>query len=167
MNLDKSIFRWDSYSDQPATLSNRIKRRLRRRSIGSIARKLYSVLYLPWPVTQTILHRRTIRTHANDDNIGLCLNLERPFEGKKILSVREILDIISPLNLRRIAIRIPLSDMENMQLYVDFIRQFSEYKILAVIVQDRSAIENLESTRNLLGQDIFVPVRYRGMLSNR
>ena len=145
MNIDKSIFRWDSYSDQPATLSNRIKRRLRRRSIGSIARKLYSVLYLPWPVARTILRRRTIRTHANDDSIGLCLNLERPFEGKKVLSVREILDIISPLNLRRIAIRIPLSDMGNIQLYVDFIRQFSEYKILAVIVQDRSAIENLEA----------------------
>ena len=124
MIVDKSIFRWDGYSDQPATLDRRVKRRLRWRSIGSVLRNLSSVLLLPRPVLGAIVRREAPRGHANDDAIGLCVNLERPFEDKKILSGAELAEIVGTLNLRRIAVRIPLSDIDNLQDYVDFIRQF-------------------------------------------
>ena len=151
MNVDKSIFRWDRYSDQPATLDNRAKRRLRWRSIPGIARKLLSVFLLAWPVVQTVVRPRTIRTCSNECSIGLCINLERPFASKKILSAPEILGIVKPLNLRRIAIRIPLSDMDGLAEYVEFIRHFSEYEILVVLLQDRNTIEDPELLEANLG----------------
>ena len=142
MIVDKSIFRWDGYSDQPATVDRRVKRRLRWRSIGSVLKSLSSVLLLPRPVLGAIVRREAPRGHANDDAIGLCVNLERPFEDKKILSGAELAEIVETLNLRRIAVRIPLSDIDNLQDYVDFIRQFPGYRILGVILQDRSTIED-------------------------
>jgi len=142
MIVDKSIFRWDGYSDQPATVDRRVKRRLRWRSIGSVLKSLSSVLLLPRPVLGAIVRREAPRGHANDDAIGLCVNLERPFEDKKILSGTELAEIVGTLNLRRIAVRIPLSDIDNLQDYVEFIRQFSGYRILGVILQDRSTIED-------------------------
>ena len=142
MIVDKSIFRWDGYSDQPATVDRRVKRRLRWRSIGSVLKSLSSVFLLSRPVLGAIVRREVPRDHANDDAIGLCVNLERPFEDKKILSGMELAEIVGTLNLRRIAVRIPLSDVDNLQDYVDFIRQFSGYRILGVILQDRSTIED-------------------------
>ena len=141
MIIDKSIFRWDGYSDQPATLDRRIKRRLRWRSIGSVLRNLSSAFLLPRPVLRAVVRRETLRDHANDA-IGLCVNLERPFEDKKILSGAELAEIVGTLNLRRLAVRIPLSDIDNLQDYVDFIRHFPGYRILGVILQDRSTIED-------------------------
>ena len=142
MIVDKSVFRWDGYSDQPATLDRGVKRRLRWRSIGSVLRNLASVFFLPRPVLGAIVGRETPRPHANDDAIGLCVNLERPFEDKKVLAGAELAEIVGTLDLSRIAVRIPLSDIDNLQEYVDFIRRFPGYRILGVILQDRRTIED-------------------------
>ena len=142
MIVDKSIFRWDGYSDQPATLDRRVKRRLRWRGIGSVLGSLSSVFLLPRPVLGAVVRSETPRAPANDDAIGLCVNLERPFEDKKILSGAELAEIVGTLDLRRLAVRIPLSDLDHLQDYVDFIRQFPGYRILGVILQDRSTIED-------------------------
>jgi len=150
MTIDKSIFRWDGYSDQPATLDRRVKRRLRWRDIGSIVSGLSSVFFLPRPVLGAVVGREPPRAHANDDAIGLCVNLERPFEDKKILSGAELAEIVGTLDLRRLAVRIPLSDIDSLQDYVDFIRQFPGYRVLGVILQDRSTIEDSEMLESSL-----------------
>lgn len=142
MIVDKSIFRWDGYSDQPATLERGVKRRLRWRSLGSVLRNVVSVFGLPRPVLGAVVRRKTPCPHANDDAIGVCVNLERPFEDKRILSGAELAEIVGTLNLRRIAVRIPLSDIDNLQDYVDLIRQFPGYRILVVILQNRCTIED-------------------------
>ena len=150
MNIDKSIFRWDAYSDQPATLDKRVKWRLRRRSVGSVLKKLSAIFFLPRPVLKTIFQKKRLRTYLNHDCIGLCVNLERPFEDKKILSGSELAGIIKPLNMRRIAIRIPLCDIDNLQEYVDFIGHFPGYRILVVILQDRNVIEDTKELETSL-----------------
>ena len=144
MNIDKSIFRWDGYSDQPATLDKRVKWRLRLRwrAVVDVMKKMSTAFFLIRPVLKTCLKKRTFRPYLNQDGIGLCVNLERPLEDKKILSGSEIARIIRPLNLRRIAIRIPLSDIDNLQEYVDFIGHFPKYRILVVILQNRRIMED-------------------------
>ena len=142
MQIDKSIFRWDGYSDQPATLDKRVKRKLRWRAAGSVFRKLCAISALARPGLKTLFGKRTFQPYLNDGRIGLCVNPERPFGGKKILSGPEIASIVEPLNLRRIAIRIPLRDLDNLQEYVDFMGYFAEYEILVVILQDRCFIED-------------------------
>ena len=152
MNIDKSIFRWDSYSDQPATLDRGVKGRLRWRNATSVLKKLFAAFLLPWPVLETFFRKKSFRAYTNEDAIGLCINLERPFEDKKILPTTEIVEILRRLNLRRIAIRIPLSDVDNLQEYVDFIQHFSGYRILAIILQDRSTIEDMNRLEASLEQ---------------
>ena len=142
MNIDKSVFRWDHYSDQPHTLDRRTKRSLRRSSIGDGLKKLLSFFLLVRPVWSVILRRPALRPYHNEHGIGLCLNLERPLDGNKVLSAPEIAEIIRPLNLDRIAVRIPLHDLDSLQEYVDFIGHFSRYKVLGVILQDRRFIED-------------------------
>ena len=142
MIVDKSIFRWDGYSDQPATVDRRIKRRLRWRCVRDELRKSFMSLALSGRVLSPLLFGRKAATYYNDGLIGLCLNLERPFANKKILSASDILEIIGSLNLNRIAVRIPLHDIDRIEDYADFINHFSDYRILAVILQNRESIED-------------------------
>ena len=150
MNIDKSMFQWDRYTDQPATLAKGVKVRLRLGSIGAVIRKLLTVFLLPWPALSTLIRKKPFRPYTNEDCIGLCINLERPFEDKKILSPTEVGEILRRLNLKRIAIRIPLSDIGNLQEYVDFIKHFHGYNILAVLLQDRSTIEDVNALETSL-----------------
>ena len=150
MSIDKSIFRWDSYSDQPATLDRAVKGRLRWRRVGAVLKKLSTIFLLPGPVLNILIPKKQFRAYTNEDCIGLCINQERPFEDKKILSPSEIADILKRLNLRRIAVRIPLSDVGNLHEYVDFVRHFQGYRILVVLLQDRSVIEDARTLETSL-----------------
>ena len=167
MIVDKSIFRWDGYSDQPATLDRRVKRRLRWRGIGGLLRNLSTVFLLPRPVLGAIVRRESPRAHANDDTIGLCVNLERPFEDKKILSGAELAEILGTLNLRRIAVRIPLSDIDNLQDYVDFIRQFLGVPDPGGHPPGPQHHRRPGEARVVAGEALRVPCRHCGLLPDR
>ena len=142
MRIDKSVFRWDGYSDQPATIDRRRKGRLRRLAARDEPRKWLAALASARFALARLVSARRLDPYRNDHRIGLCINLERPFEGKKILSAREIADLIRPLNLARIAVRIPLHDIDRLDEYVAFIRHFADYEILVVVLQDRAFIED-------------------------
>ena len=144
MNVDKSIFRWDGYSDQPATIDKRNKRGLRLLGVRDEPRKWLVSLSLPRFLLSRQLSAKRFEAYRNDHRIGLCINLERPFESKKILSGPELAEIIRPLNLRRISVRIPLSDLDRLDEYVQFINHFSKYEVLAVVLQNREFIEDQE-----------------------
>ena len=85
---------------------------------------------------------KRFEAYRNDDRIGLCVNLERPFKDKKILSASDLTGIIGSLNLSRIAVRIPLHDIDRLVEYVSFIRELSKYEVLVVVLQDREHIED-------------------------
>ena len=142
MNIDKSIFRWDSYSDQPATIDKGTRRKLLRYGFRDELRKLFPAVLLLLTGFRALISTRRFEPYFNDDRIGLCINLERPLADKRVLSASEIKEIIRPLNLSRIAVRIPLHDIEHLEEYVKFIRNFSDYEVLVVILQDRISIED-------------------------
>lgn len=142
MNVDKSIFRWDGYSDQPATIEKRIRRRLRLHGAREDLKKWLVSLSLPCVLLRHWLSRKQFGAYHNDDRIGLCVNLERPVGDKRILSGSEIADIIDTLNLRRIAIRVPLHDIGRLDEYVAFARHFPDHELLVVVLQDREFIED-------------------------
>ena len=152
MKVDGSIFRWDPWSDQPATLAGRVKRSLRRRAVRRILHeKLSASLPLLGYVPGSFLPRtREFRPSRNEGGIGLCVNPERPWGDKRVLSGPEVAGILEPLNLRRIAVRIPLHDAGRLRDYVDFMQHLSRYEILGVILQDRDHIEDEERLRGAL-----------------
>ena len=142
MNVDKSVFRWDRYSDQPAIIDRRSKLRLRRLAVPDEPRKWIASLSLPRFLISRLLSGQQFAAYRNDHGIGLCINLERPFQNKQILAAREIAEIVRSLNLRRIAVRIPLDDIDRLEEYVQFIGHFSDYEVLVVVLQSREFIED-------------------------
>ena len=142
MNVDKSIFRWDGYSDQPATIDKRVRRRLRLHGAREDPKKWLVSLSLPCVLLRHWLSRQRFGAYHNDDRIGLCVNLERPLGDKKVLSGSDLAGIIKSLNLRRLAVRVPLHDLDRLEEYVAFIRHFPEHEILVVVLQDREFIED-------------------------
>ena len=155
MKIDKSIFRWDSYSDQPATLDKGIRRTLLRHSVRDELRKLRASVPRLFTALTALVSSRRFDPYFNEGRIGLCINLERPLEDKRVLSASDIREIIRPLNLSRIAVRIPLHDVGRLEDYVQFIRHFSDYELLAVILQDREFIEDKRELESSLRR-IFV-----------
>lgn len=156
MKVDKSLFRWDHWSDQPATMEGRVKRSLRRRAVRRI---LLEKLSASWPLLGYLPgsfspRAKEFRPSRNEGGIGLCVNLERPWEDKRVLSGSEIAGILEPLDLHRIAVRIPLHDARRLQDYVDFMRHLSKYEILGVILQDRDHVEDGARLRAAL-RDVF------------
>ena len=142
MNVDKSLFIWDRYSDQPATIHRHLRRRFRRHGVRDELRKWLVSLSLPRFLLPAWRPGKRFEAYRNDDRIGLCVNLERPFKDKKILSASDITGIIGSLNLSRIAVRIPLHDIDRLVEYVSFIRELSKYEVLVVVLQDREHIED-------------------------
>ena len=142
MGIDRSAFRWDRYSDQPETVDRRIKGRLRRSGLRDEPRKWLACLASAPAILKALRARRPFEAYRNDDRIGLCVNPDRGFEGGKPVSAEDIGQLIRPLNLRRIAIRIPLHDFARIEGYLDFVRSFPEYEVLVVILQSRELIED-------------------------
>ena len=144
MKLDRSAFRWDHFSDQPATLDRSTKRRLRRLGVRDELRKWLVTISRSPLLLRKSSHPRRFEAYRNDHRIGLCINLERPFEDKQVLSASEIAGLIEPLSIRRLAVRLPLRDLDRLEEYVAFIRRFSGYEVLVVVLQDRAFIEESE-----------------------
>ena len=63
--------------------------------------------------------------------------------------------------------RIPLSDLETLQTYADFIHNFSEHGKLVVIVQDRAGIENANKLEISFDHICFPPCREPYPSTNR
>lgn len=64
---------------------------------------------------------------------GMSVNLDKGAEQKAL---------IQELNCKNILIRMPLNDVENLQSYVEFAKEFKGCKILINILQDREHIED-------------------------
>ncbi len=142
MEVERSVFRWDHRSDQPATIDRRIRRKLRRLGVRDEPRKWLAGLSSISTVLKTLRARRPFEAYHNDDRIGLCVNPERGVEGREPVPADELVEIIESLNLSRVAIRIPLREFDRLEEYLAFIRSFSEYEVLVVILQDREFIED-------------------------
>ena len=162
MKVDKSIFRWDGCSDQPHVVEKRAKWSIRGANLIEILPdRLAAVSSFLGFLLKTasrnirIVPKRSRRIkeflpYRNEDCIGICVNPDHPVEDGKPLSGSDLSKIVGTLNLRRISIRIPLRDIDNLQSYVDFVKSFEGYKILAVILQDRDCIEDEERLRTAL-----------------
>ena len=149
MKSDRTGYRWDPWSDQPATLDRRAKGKLRRSGIRDEPRKWLACLASMPAILKTLRARRPFEAYHNDDRIGLCINPDRGFEGRKPVSAAEIGELIRPLHLSRLAIRVPLHDLGRIEEYVEFVRSFPQYEILVMILQDREFVEDrkkLEAT---------------------
>lgn len=148
MPIPKTHYQWDAYSDQPAVIRDpEIRKQLRKKgALGQIKALLSTLLLIPFGPALAL----SSRTMMGDkiDSIGLAVNVEQDVDNKKALDVDIITAMIDELKVRRLLIRIPLSDSNNFERYIKFIRRFQHLDLLICILQDRENIEDHALLKN-------------------
>jgi len=136
------MFEWDHFSDQPYPIRDKkVKREIYKLTIVDTI-KIVIVNIVLFPI---ILIRFFValfeKKEAKTDNffaMGVPLGCD--------------LSLVEELGVDDILIRLPLSDIENLEKYKNFIEQFGNYNILINILQDREHIENQELLKKSIRQ---------------
>ena len=131
----KAPFTWDNYSDQPYQLKDRsFKKAMRKKELFSLIYTIFSALFiLPIAaVIQSFISKRKIST---DTFFGMSINLDREPEVTKAL--------VDELEITTLLIRFPLWEMDRLDEYVEFTKNYQNKKIILNIMQDREHVEDL------------------------
>ncbi|OCL89932.1 hypothetical protein [Arcobacter porcinus] len=147
-----SNFLWDSFSDQPHVIKDRtFKKNMRKKNKKDFIKLIFTSLFiLPLSIVFMKLFRGKIEA-SNQEIIGIGVNLDKD-DGKNTQQ-----DLIEELGIRNLIIRVPLSDIKNIDSYVKFANSFninSKKNILINIIQNRENIENLDILKDNI-EDIF------------
>lgn len=140
--MNKKIFSWDKYSDQPHVIKDKLhKKAMRKKYISDYIKMLLSSLViLPLALVVMKIFKGKNKL-SNKQLIGLGVNLDK--DDENITQQK----LVEELGAKNLIIRIPLWDIENIDLYVDFAKSFnktSKKNILLNIMQDRDHIEDLD-----------------------
>ncbi|RXK01302.1 hypothetical protein CRU98_02340 [Arcobacter sp. CECT 8986] len=137
--MSKSPFVWDKYSDQPSVIKDKsYKKKMRKKYIFDYVIMFFSaIVILPISIVLMKLFKGN-QTVRNKNFIGIGVNLDKG-------NIQQ--ELVDELNVQNLIIRLPLSDIENIDSYVEFAKSFnktSNKNILLNIMQDREHIENKE-----------------------
>ncbi len=149
-------FIWDHYSDQPHIIKDRaFKKQARKKHIlDFFLMFLSSFFILPYAFLTMFFQKGRAKRVKADEFYGMGVNLDKG-NGQQAL--------IEELGVKNLLIRLPLSDMQNLQAYYDFAKSFGDdKKIVLNILQDRKNIEDLELLKSNLEQ-IFE--KFAGLVS--
>ena len=140
--MSNNHFIWDSYSDQPQVIKDRaFKKATRRKELKDNLKLLFtSIFILPISIIFMKFFKGNVKS-SNIDFIGLGVNLDKD-DGKNTQQ-----DLVQELGVKNLIIRLPLSDIKNIDLYFEFANSFNKNErknILINVIQDRLNIENQE-----------------------
>ena len=141
------IFKWDRYSDQPMILNKKDKKSLRKGYFFDFLKVLgTNIIYLPYLFFKFLIKKNTGTVIQNKKSFyGLCVNLDKG-------DIQY--ELVEELGVKSLQIRIFLNDIESIDAYVNFTKEFgSDKEILITIIQDRKNIENpdlLEKNINII-----------------
>ncbi len=151
-------FPWDHFSDQPRILRDKkLKRSIYIRSSWQMLKSGLLLSLLPFFLLVR-LFRKSWQSKKVDKCIGLCVHVETECEGKTIVPLLKIKELVDELNVNQLLVRIPLSDSDNIDSYIDHIDILSanDREIAVHIIQNRlildDPIELKETLHNVLKQ---------------
>ena len=159
---DNLNLKWDHYSDQPEVIKDRdLKKRMYKQARWDTLKLFVSnlVIYPFCLLNFWMFPVKSIKPETSSF-FGLSINLDK--------NPNQTFDLVDDLGAKNILIRMPLSDIDNIQQYVNFAKRFSNRNILINILQDRRHIENLELSRQSLDQvfTLFSPLTNRFQIGN-
>ena len=141
---------WDSFSDQPHVIKNKAyKRSLYKR--GALS-SLKTFLFLPiLPIISLrLLFIEKYRIGQKINNIGLCVNVTETPGDQTHVTDEQTVALVEELGIEDLLIRIPLSDIENLDTYITFIKRFKGKRLLINVLQDRRHVEDLDRLKQSL-----------------
>ncbi len=132
-------FVWDKYSDQPYILKDKIyKKMMRKKNIYDfIPLILTNLIVFPLSIGLMKLFSKKEQVELSDKSFyGMSVNLDKGNNQQ---------ELIEELGVESLLIRIPLSDIQNLNKYKEFALSFGNNKqILLNIMQDRKHIDDKE-----------------------
>jgi len=138
----KEPFKWDSYSNQPALLKDKLyKKSMRKKEFKSILTTIFtSTIILPISI---ILMPFVKRKHIDSKEF---FSIGIDFEKDEQINTK----LMEEIGIENILLRIKLWEMEKLPVLKKFILKNKDKKITVKILQDRENIENLELLKNNL-----------------
>jgi len=147
-----SIFKWDFYSDQPYQIKDRAYKKSERKKelfsliytfVSSLIIFPFALIFLP------LFKKKEIDTHKF---FGMSVNLDKePLKTPALLN---------DLGVKHVLVRFPLSDIENINNYLEFIKNLKAESILLNVMQDPHTIKDKDLLHNhfSLVFEIFSPL---------
>src|SRR5574344_159050 len=119
--MSNNHFIWDSYSDQPKVIQDRAFKKATRRKELKDNLKLFftSIFILPISIIFMKFFKGNVKT-SNTDFIGLGVNLDKD-DGNNTQQ-----DLVQEVGVKNLIIRLPLSDIKNIDLYFEFAKYFNK-----------------------------------------
>lgn len=134
-----SPFIWDQYSDQPHIIKDKAYKRMMRKKYKNDFLKMFGTTLLMFPLSISLMkffRKKEPKSFDKKEFYGLGVNLDKGNSQQ---------ELIEELGVKSLIIRIPLSDMANLESYYEFAKSFGDdKKILLNIMQDREHIDDLE-----------------------
>ncbi|AXH15523.1 hypothetical protein CRU99_12195 [Malaciobacter mytili] len=143
--MNKEPFIWDNYSDQPHVIKDKAyKKAMRKKHIFDYIKLFFTSLFiLPFAILVMKFFKGK-KEILNKDFYAIGVNLDKGNTQQ---------ELIEELGVKNLLIRVPLWDIKNIDLYVNFAKSFtinSSKNILINIMQDREHIENPTLLKNSL-----------------
>ncbi|MFY9074861.1 hypothetical protein OZZ08_07800 [Malaciobacter mytili] len=143
--MNKEPFIWDNYSDQPHVIKDKAyKKAMRKKHIFDYIKLFFTSLFiLPFAILVMKFFKGK-KEILNKDFYAIGVNLDKGNTQQ---------ELIEELGVKNLLIRVPLWDIKNIDLYVNFVKSFtinSSKNILINIMQDREHIENPTLLKNSL-----------------
>ena len=139
-------YEWD-LSDQPKILKKEDKKLLRKGHLKDFLKLIgVNLIYFPYLFIKYLLKKNLPALSSQPSALsfyGICVNLDKGNEQVKL---------IEELGVKSLQIRVYLSDIKNINTYVEFAKMFKNKHIVINIIQSRNHIENYE----LLKKDIKI-----------
>jgi hypothetical protein len=133
----KPPFEWDGYSDQPKVIFDKAyKRRMRARYLPDYLKMAAtSAVILPAAMAHMAVTQHTAPQHNLRDIVGMGVNLDKG---------RAQFDLIEELGVQHVLIRVPLWDIDKLNAYKAFAKEFHKRgkTVLINVLQDREHIED-------------------------
>ena len=134
-----SPFIWDKYSDQPHVIKDKTYKKMMRKKFKNDFLKMIGTSLILFPLSVTFMKIFTKKEDKNFDKkefYAIGVNLDKGDSQQQL---------VEELGVKSLIIRIPLSDIQNLDKYYEFVTSFGEdKKILLNIMQDREHIEDKE-----------------------
>ncbi len=143
---NNSPFIWDNYSDQPYILKDKVyKKMMRKKHIWDfVPLVLTNIVMFPFSIAAMKFFNKNKIETTDKYFYGMSVNLDKG-AGQP--------ELIDELGVKTLLIRVPLSDIHNIDSYKQFALSFGDDKqILINIMQNRENIDNKE----LLKENIVI-----------
>ena len=159
--IPNSSYAWDYHSNQPHTLKNKnLKTKIVLISFFSNL-KVFLTSLIALFIILIFFKKNKEELGKEIDSLGLCVNLDEPIESQKLISNSDLIEMIDELSVDNILVRIPLADFNNIEKYLNFIKDLKGKDILVSILQDREHVVDKALTLKRLD---FIFTRLNGIV---